>query len=170
MADVEPCTGVELTTGAEAQARLAPDTPSCARDLGFALGTLLREYHRQSAAAFEELPGGPRGFLVLLRAGEGGGRNQASLAADLGLDRTVMTYLLDELAGAGLIERRPDPADRRARLIALTTAGEQTVTTIGTQLRAVEDDLLAPLGDDAGALRTLLHRASSAVVAPPLPA
>ena len=36
-----------------------------------------------------------------------------------------MTYLLDDLEKAGLIERRPDPADRRARRIAATASGRR---------------------------------------------
>jgi DNA-binding MarR family transcriptional regulator len=39
-----------------------------------------------------------------------------------------MTYLLDSLAEAGLVERRPDPADRRARRIVATARGRSCST------------------------------------------
>ncbi|MFK0044612.1 MarR family transcriptional regulator [Streptomyces sp. NPDC090741] len=39
------------------------------------------------------------------------------MATYLGIDRTVMTYLIDDLVTAGLVERRLNPADRRQRKI-----------------------------------------------------
>jgi DNA-binding MarR family transcriptional regulator len=69
-----------------------------------------------------------------------------ALAQHLGVDRTVMTYLLDDLEAAGLIERRPDPADRRARQIVATRQGNELLTTLNDRLRSAEAHLLAPLG------------------------
>jgi DNA-binding MarR family transcriptional regulator len=81
------------------------------------------------------------------------------LAQHLGVDRTVMTYLLDSLAKAGLIERRPDPADRRARQIAATTRGRALLEGLGERLRAAEDQVLAGLDDeDRQTFRSLLQR------------
>jgi len=51
---------------------------------------------------------------VLVAAARGNARNQLALAQQLGVDRTVMTYLIDDLERAGYVERRPDPADRRS--------------------------------------------------------
>jgi DNA-binding MarR family transcriptional regulator len=71
-----------------------------------------------------------------------------------------MTYLLDSLAEAGLVERRPDPADRRARRIVATARGRVLLDGLGERLREVEDQVLAGL-DEAGdrqAFRTLLQR------------
>jgi hypothetical protein len=56
-----------------------------------------------------------------------------------------MTYLLDELEAAKLIERRPDPADRRARRIVATELGTELLATLNDRLRAAEANLLAPL-------------------------
>ena len=67
---------------------------------------------------------GARGYLVLAVAGQGEPKSQLALAQHLGVDRTAMTYLLDDLEAAGLVERRPDPADRRARRVTLTDAGQ----------------------------------------------
>ncbi|RYY49207.1 MAG: hypothetical protein EON53_04730, partial [Actinomycetales bacterium] len=66
--------------------------PAAARvDLGQALGAVLRRYLDAAHDAVAELPGGPRGFQVLSLAGQGECSNQATLAASLGIDRTVMT-------------------------------------------------------------------------------
>jgi DNA-binding MarR family transcriptional regulator len=67
-----------------------------------------------SGEAVAEVPGGPRGYLVLASLGRGEPSTQVALAQHLGVDRTMMTYLLDDLEDAGLVQRRPDPADRRA--------------------------------------------------------
>jgi hypothetical protein len=56
-----------------------------------------------------------------------------------------MTYLLDDLEAARLIERRPDPADRRARRVVATQLGTELLATLNDRLRAAEADLLAPL-------------------------
>ena len=125
-------------------------TPGCedalADDLGWGLGMIFRAYVKAAHAAVADLPGGPRGYQVLSAAAQGAVGSQLALAQHLGVDRTVMTYLLDDLEAASLIERRPDPADRRARRIVATQLGNELLTTLNDRLRAAEALLLAPLG------------------------
>src|SRR5712675_835736 len=52
------------------------------------------------------------------------------------------------LEAASLIERRPDPADRRARRIVATEQGNELLTSLNDRLRAAEAHLLAPLGTE----------------------
>ena len=118
-------------------------------DLGWALGVVFRSYAKSATAAFSELPGGPRGYQVLTAASRGEPGSQLELAHHLGVDRTVMTYLLDDLEGAALIERHPDPADRRARRILVTALGRERLGDLGQRLRAAEQHVLAGLADDA---------------------
>jgi DNA-binding MarR family transcriptional regulator len=128
-------------------------------DLGWALGQVTRAHMRASQEVVSGLPGGPRGYRVLAGVDEGTASTQLALARKLGVDRTVMTYLLDELEGAGLVERRPDPADRRARRVLLTDAGRERLCDLERRLRDVEDQVLAPLEpDERVVLRTLLQR------------
>ena len=47
------------------------------------------------------------------------------LATELGLDRTSVVELVDDLVRRGLVSRSKDPADRRRVLVSMTTAGEQ---------------------------------------------
>jgi hypothetical protein len=56
-----------------------------------------------------------------------------------------MTYLLDDLETAGLIERRPDPADRRARQVVATKRGANLLAALDDRLRTAEARLLTPL-------------------------
>ncbi|MBW0114917.1 MarR family transcriptional regulator [Pseudonocardia sp. KRD-169] len=119
----------------------------------------MRSYLRAVDEVVAGVPGGPRGYQVLAAAGRGEAGSQLALAQHLGVDRTVMTYLIDDLEGAGLVERRPDPADRRARLLSLTDDGSARLCAVERALRSAEDAVLAPLAaDERTVLRDLLAR------------
>jgi DNA-binding MarR family transcriptional regulator len=148
-----------------AQGRLEP---ACAAalsdDLGWALGVVFRSYAKAANSAFCDVPGGPRGYQVLKACARTGTRSQLELASYLGVDRTVMTYLLDDLEGAGLIERHPDPADRRARRIVATEHGRATLAGLQSRLKLAEEHVLAGLPEaDRTAFRDLLRRLASQV-------
>lgn len=142
-------------------ARPVEDGSTCAveADLGWALGVVFRGYLKVANAAFADLPGGPRGYQVLAAAARDLPRSQLALAQQLGVDRTVMTYLLDDLEQAGLVERRPDPADRRARRLFATEDGKVLLCKLDQRLRQAEDYVLGALEEaDRHTLRGLLQR------------
>lgn len=73
----------------------------------------------------------------------------------------TMTNRVDRLTGRGLVERLPDPHDRRGVLVRLTVEGKAAVDGAFEALLAAEADLLADLPADdrtrlAGLLRSLL--------------
>jgi DNA-binding MarR family transcriptional regulator len=65
-------------------------------------------------------------LLILGRAGEPG-LSMGAIAQEQVLTTGGVTRLIDRMAAAGLVERTGDPADRRARLVRLTTQGEEMV-------------------------------------------
>ncbi len=135
------------------------DGGSIEADLGWALGTVFRAYRRAADDVLDALPGGPRGYQVLTTAVRDGARPQAVLAAHLGVDRTVMTYLLDDLEKAGVLVRQPDPGDRRVRLVAATELGRARLADMESHLREAEGHVLSRLGpQDAEVFRSLLRR------------
>ena len=70
-----------------------------------------------------------------------------------------MTYLLDDLEKAGLVQRQPDPADRRARLIVATDQGKETLCDLERRLTAAEQEVLGSLDDGERLIfRMLLQR------------
>ena len=74
-----------------------------------------------------------------------------------------MTHLLDDLERAGLVERRPDPADRRARRIVATPAGATLLDELDRRLASVEDTVLAALDPaERQTLRALLSKVAVA--------
>lgn len=140
-----------------------PDTTTRpADDLGWQLGALLARWRTAVGAVLDGIPAGPRGYH-LLRAVVAAGTppTQAGLATHLGIDRTVMTYLLDDLCAAGLVERCPDPADRRVRRIAATGPGRAALADVEGRIAAAEADVLQGLdAHERDVLRTLLARAT----------
>ncbi|WP_432988489.1 MarR family winged helix-turn-helix transcriptional regulator [Dactylosporangium sp. CA-233914] len=133
-------------------------------DLGWALGVLLRAYAKGAQSVIADMPGGPRGYQVLTSAVDGAAHTQLALANKLGIDRTVMTYLLDDLEKAGLIERRPDPSDRRARQIFATPAGRAALCDLQRKLRHIEDRVIGALPeDDRARFRELLRTVAVAI-------
>jgi DNA-binding MarR family transcriptional regulator len=95
-------------------------------------------------AALEELGVSPRDHAVLVTAMTGE-YTQTEIARVVGLDKTTMVVTVDELEAAGLAERRPSATDRRARVIAVTDAGERKVREADKVLDRVRDDVLSVL-------------------------
>jgi DNA-binding MarR family transcriptional regulator len=60
--------------------------------------------------------------------------------------KQTATALVDHLERAGYVERVPDPADGRARLVRLTARGEQLIPIARAQERLIEDEWEAHLG------------------------
>jgi DNA-binding MarR family transcriptional regulator len=93
-------------------------------------------------------------YIVLSHLARRPVETQLELARGIGYDKTRLIALLDRLESEGLITREPDPADRRARNVRLTKAGERLRAAAQRDIRAMEDEALAPLS--ATERRTLL--------------
>jgi DNA-binding MarR family transcriptional regulator len=96
----------------------------------------------------------------LLRAvGSQPGRSQQALAAELSLLPSRLVAMVDELEADGVLERRPNPNDRRHHALHLTPAGEKLLREIGKVAQEHGRDFLAPLGEqDQETLTRLLGR------------
>ncbi|WP_313604976.1 MarR family transcriptional regulator [Rhizobium sp.] len=84
-------------------------------------------------------------LIYLHRLGDG--MLQKELAAASGLDESSLVRLIDILSKRGLLERRIDPGDRRARRLFLTDQGRKTAFAIREQLVTLEKELLADFSD-----------------------
>lgn len=158
-----------MTTRVEAERGAAPDAaPGEAAAVAGGLGPetdLLLLLSQTSHALNTELTAGlarigfsPRGYCVLSAALDGG-LTQNRLAERCALDKTTMVVTLDELEGAGLAERRASSADRRARIIAVTPAGERKVAAARAIVAGVYGDVLAALpAAERGAFVSALNR------------
>jgi DNA-binding MarR family transcriptional regulator len=92
-------------------------------------------------------------YVALTRLADAPSPTQLMLAEQMGYDKTRLITLLDQLSDAGLIERRPDPEDRRARIVSLTDAGRALYGAARDDIRRMEAAMLSGLG--AGEQATL---------------
>lgn len=80
------------------------------------------------------------------------------LADHLGIAPRSATEVADALETAGLLTRSPDPTDRRAVLLALTTEGRHTLAAVRDRRRAAAEEAVATLSPaDRAELRRLLE-------------
>jgi DNA-binding MarR family transcriptional regulator len=82
--------------------------------------------HRMFRAFNDEMTGSGLSLArtkVLLYLRDHGPVRQSVLAADFGLSPHSITDIVDGLERLGMAERRPDPTDRRAKLVVITDAG-----------------------------------------------
>src|SRR5437879_1583293 len=94
-------------------------------------------------------------WIVLFRLRQQEGLSQVDLADVLELQPISLVRLLDRLVEHGLLERRPDPKDRRANRLFLTEGGRQLVDDLDSLRDAIASDVLRDIPDEA--IQTSLH-------------
>jgi DNA-binding MarR family transcriptional regulator len=106
---------------------------------------LWRASHTPVAEALGTLDLTPASFGLLNVLGARTGANQQELGAVMGIDPSTMVSLIDGLQDAGLVERRPHPKDRRARVVTLTPKGRRLLRRARELALEVEDEVLRGL-------------------------
>jgi DNA-binding MarR family transcriptional regulator len=86
-------------------------------------------------------------YGVLRSLADVGPAAQGPLADRVGLDRSDMVSLVDELEAAGHVRRNPDPADRRRKIVTITGSGAAVLDELHGLVSAADDELLAPLSE-----------------------
>jgi MarR family transcriptional regulator, lower aerobic nicotinate degradation pathway regulator len=108
-----------------------------------------------------------RHYAVLRYLATVEGARQRELSDRLGYDPSAIVSLVDDLQRLDLAERRPDPNDRRNRIVVLTKAGQWLLRESEQDAALVTDDLLAPLGaEERRTLHALLLRIAEPAKAP----
>ncbi len=99
-----------------------------------------------------------RSYSVLVLASGQARPSQRELAEFLRLDPSQVVSLVDELQSRRLVERQPDPSDRRANVVVATDAGRDLVAAARESARAAEERVHAQLSPaDREALAVLLR-------------
>lgn len=139
-----------------AETTTAPE--ELANDLCWLLSRASHALGTELTAALERIDLSPRAFHVLVAAMRED-HTQIELARMIGLDKTTMVVTLDELETAGLAERRPSTEDRRARVVAVTKAGERKAREAEAILDDVKADVLEalPAGERNAFVEALRH-------------
>lgn len=115
-----------------------------APDLGFLFNHAGHVVDTELTAKLAELGTTPREVCVLGKA-LGAELTQSRLGELAGLDKTTMVVTMDKLERAGLAERRPSATDRRARIVAVTPAGEKLLAEGQRVVDRAHADMLAAL-------------------------
>src|SRR6185436_4077025 len=97
------------------------------RDLLLA-GRLWRKIARQAAAQHGVSEAASAPLIWIERLGENVRQN--ALADAIGIEGASLVRLIDELQASGLVTREPDPSDRRANVVSLTTRGREVVAEV----------------------------------------
>jgi DNA-binding MarR family transcriptional regulator len=117
-------------------------------------------YHRRDGPR-SELPAASRAVLTHLAVS--GPLTVGEAAAHLNRAQSVVSEIVGGLERKELVEREPDPADRRRTLIWLTPAGHEVLRRDGEVLGV--DELAAALARMSGADRTALLTGAAALLA-----
>src|SRR5919202_4097105 len=130
---------------------------------------LWRATHTRTAELLGSVGLTPALFALLNVIGARKGAIQQELGSALGIDRSTMVSMIDQLESAGLARRRPSATDRRAREIAITPKGRRLLKRARGLIYQVEDEVLGGLtSQERGELLGLLRRALSSAPAQPV--
>lgn len=94
-------------------------------------------------------------YAVLSVASSGRRFTQTALATFLSLDPSHIVTLVDKLEARGLVERLPDPGDRRARIVVATDEGRRLDAQARERVTAAEETAMGALSPDER--KTLKH-------------
>jgi MarR family transcriptional regulator, transcriptional regulator for hemolysin len=100
------------------------------RNFGFLLKEVSRRYVNRFEVRAAEIPLNLAQAKALVRLEKNEGVSQARLAELAEVDPMTMVRILDRMEAEGLLERRPDPADRRARCLFLTAKAKPILDEI----------------------------------------
>jgi MarR family transcriptional regulator, transcriptional regulator for hemolysin len=144
---------------------MAPSQTTIHAEIGFLMRRIVRLWRREVDQALADhglsqataVP-----LLVLSRWGKCA--RQGVLAEEMGIEGPSLVRLIDLLQAEGLVERREDPTDRRAKMLHLTAIGETKADEINQVLRRVRAYLLKDISSEDlavtfEALRSIERRA-----------
>jgi DNA-binding MarR family transcriptional regulator len=115
--------------------------------LGFALGAATRKLAKFYAKALADGPVTPSQLALLRQLWAEDGQQLRLLGVRAQLDATSTTWLVDQLAGDGLLERRRTDADRRVVRVWLTDAGRRLQRTLEPEIMRWEAAIAETLAE-----------------------
>ena len=103
-----------------------------------------RQWRRAANAVVEAHGVSDATALPLILIGRLNGEpRQTALAEAVGIEGASLVRLLDQLCAAGLVVRKEDPTDRRAKVLSLTPTGERTVIQMEVELTRLRERVFA---------------------------
>ncbi len=141
------------------QAPVSPDSSVPFRSVGFTISTAGYAIARRFKEILAPLDLEPREFALLRAVAASEGQSQHSVGARLQIPPSRMVAFVDALEHRCLLERRPNPSDRRSHALYLTDAGHELLARAFTLAVEHERDLCAELNaEEREQLLELLQR------------
>src|SRR3954452_3367317 len=132
------------------------------RRAGFLLAQLGTHAHRRFAERLADHGLHPRHFGMLSQFAAAEGQSQQALSVALGIHRSAVVALVDDLEHRGLAERRRDPVDRRAYTLYLTSSGRRLLAELERVADEHDAELLTALdASERSQLISLLQRVAA---------
>jgi MarR family transcriptional regulator for hemolysin len=128
---------------------MAPSQTTIQAEIGLLVARLARSWRRRADQALAD-HGLSQATAHPLRVLFGRGKcvRQGALADEIGIEGPSLVRLIDLLQSEGLVERREDPTDRRAKTLHLTPEGEAKAEEINRVLRRVRAELLKDISPE----------------------
>jgi MarR family transcriptional regulator for hemolysin len=137
------------------------------RDFSARLMPLARAYRRHVDRALASTGQSHATALAVMLLGRlGDGVRQGALAEELGVEAPSVVPLIDAMEREGLVERRVDPGDRRARTLHLSDAGRRLAAEAEIVTARVRADLFTGVpADEVATAARVLRRLADAIAA-----
>jgi MarR family transcriptional regulator for hemolysin len=116
------------------------------RNFGFLLKEVTRRYVLRFEVRAREISLNLAQAKALVRLEKNEGVSQARLAELAEVDAMTMVRILDRMEADGLLERRPDPTDRRARCLYLTAKARPILSEIWRLIEETRAETFAGVG------------------------
>ncbi|MCH7230349.1 MarR family winged helix-turn-helix transcriptional regulator [Glycomyces sp. L485] len=127
--------------------------------VGHALFRVARAHRAAAARLLREIGLHPGQEIMLGHLADNGETRQSRLVAELGIDPSTVTKMLQRLERTGLVERRSDPADKRVTVVAVTDEGKDLLGQIEDRWRRLDAITCAGFTpEDRDDLRRILSR------------
>lgn len=116
------------------------------------IGHLLRRAHQRASAIFQETLEDPNltptQFAALMRLCDDGSMSQNHLGRLTAMDPATTQGVMRRLEERGLVQRAPDPKDRRRTILSPTEEGRRLAERLVPSARAVTARTLSPLSPE----------------------
>ena len=126
--------------------------------ISFLVGKAAQQITRRAREKLAAYDVTPTQYAVLKVLWERDGQSAAELGARLVIDSATITGVVDRLEAAGLLERRPDPGDRRVHRLFLTARGGDLRAPLDRAMDRLNAEVGELLGAEAAGLWSALRR------------
>ncbi|MGT2907948.1 MarR family winged helix-turn-helix transcriptional regulator [Streptococcus dentiloxodontae] len=112
---------------------------------GFNLGKIVQKMDKVFSETIEQYAIDSRDYGILLTVLNHPSLTQAEIGDRMGIDRTTIGQLIDDLERKALLQRQKNPKDRRQNLLILTTTGEKIAREMWESMHKIEQEIVKNL-------------------------